>query len=101
MHPSRRPGQAKRDPGPIPTGSGLAKTGSWQLAPNHSLGLWVPAFAGTTLNVRIVRRPPHEVHNPYAFNVSKNRTGSPCDGVTSSLCHITRLPRRKVPTGQP
>ena len=38
---------------------------------------------------------------PYAFSVSKNRTGSPLDGVVNSPCHITRLPRTKVPTGQP
>jgi hypothetical protein len=38
---------------------------------------------------------------PYGFSVSRNRTGSPCDGVTSSPCHITRLPRTNVPTGQP
>jgi hypothetical protein len=38
---------------------------------------------------------------PYAFSVSRNRTGSPDDGVVSSPCHITRLPRTKVPTGQP
>ena len=38
---------------------------------------------------------------PYAFNVSRNRTGSPVDGVVTSPCHITRLPRTKVPTGQP
>mgnify|MGYP003694445823 CR=1 FL=1 len=37
----------------------------------------------------------------YAFNVSRNRTGSPVDGVVTSPCHITRLPRTKVPTGQP
>ncbi len=38
---------------------------------------------------------------PYAFNVSRNRTGSPVEGVVTSPCHITRLPRTKVPTGQP
>src|SRR5437879_2613860 len=38
---------------------------------------------------------------PYAFSVSRNRTGSPCEAVTSSPCHITRRPRMKVPTGQP
>ena len=38
---------------------------------------------------------------PYGFSVSRNRTGSPDDGVTNSPCHITRLPRTKVPTGQP
>ena len=38
---------------------------------------------------------------PYAFSVSRNRTGSPVDGVVTSPCHITRLPRTKVPTGQP
>ena len=38
---------------------------------------------------------------PYAFSVSRNRTGSPIDGVVNSPCHITRLPRTKVPTGQP
>ena len=37
----------------------------------------------------------------YAFNVSKNRTGSPVAGAASSPCHITRRPRTKVPTGQP
>ena len=37
----------------------------------------------------------------HAFSVSRNRTGSPADGVTNSPCHITRLPRTKVPTGQP
>ncbi len=37
----------------------------------------------------------------YGFSVSRNRTGSPCDGVTTSPCHITRLPRTNVPTGQP
>jgi hypothetical protein len=37
----------------------------------------------------------------YPFSVSKNRTGSPVDGVTSSPCHITRRPRTNVPTGQP
>ncbi len=37
----------------------------------------------------------------YCFNVSRNRTGSPLDGVTSSPCHITRRPRTNVPTGQP
>ena len=39
--------------------------------------------------------------SPYAFSVSRNRTGSPVDGVATSPCHITRLPRTKVPTGQP
>jgi hypothetical protein len=38
---------------------------------------------------------------PYTFNVSRNRTGSPLDGAVTSPCHITRLPRTKVPTGQP
>ena len=40
-------------------------------------------------------------NSPYAFSVSRNRTGSPVDGVVTSPCHITRLPRTKVPTGQP
>jgi hypothetical protein len=38
---------------------------------------------------------------PYAFRASRNRTGSPLDGVVNSPCHITRLPRTKVPTGHP
>src|SRR5207244_2639654 len=37
----------------------------------------------------------------YCFNVSRNRTGSPLEGVVTSPCHITRRPRTKVPTGQP
>ena len=37
----------------------------------------------------------------YGLSVSRNRTGSPIDGVVTSPCHITRLPRTKVPTGQP
>ena len=37
----------------------------------------------------------------YGFSVSRNRTGSPVDGVASSPCHITLRPRTKVPTGQP
>ena len=37
----------------------------------------------------------------YVFSVSRNRTGSPVDGVVNSPCHITRRPRTKVPTGQP
>lgn len=37
----------------------------------------------------------------YGFSVSRNRTGSPRDGVVSSPCHITLAPRTKVPTGQP
>jgi hypothetical protein len=37
----------------------------------------------------------------HAFSVSKNRTGSPVEGVSNSPCHITRRPRTKVPTGQP
>src|ERR1700730_11561436 len=37
----------------------------------------------------------------YALSVSRNRTGSPLDGATSSPCHITRRPLTKVPTGQP
>ena len=37
----------------------------------------------------------------YGLSVSRNRTGSPVDGVTSSPCHITRRPRTKVPTGHP
>src|SRR5689334_4390708 len=57
---------------------------------NDSLWLWVPAFAGTTAEHAA---PAH------AFNVSRNLTGSPVDGVTTSPCHITRLPRTNVPTG--
>jgi hypothetical protein len=37
----------------------------------------------------------------YPLSVSRNRTGSPDDGVVNSPCHITRRPRTKVPTGQP
>src|SRR5204862_5502859 len=37
----------------------------------------------------------------HALSVSRNRTGSPVEGVATSPCHITRLPRTKVPTGQP
>ncbi|GEM_PF-3650842 len=37
----------------------------------------------------------------HGFSVSRNRTVSPVDGVATSPCHITRLPRTKVPTGQP
>src|SRR4051794_25190165 len=34
-------------------------------------------------------------------NVSRNLTASPRDGAVSSPSHITRAPRRNVPTGQP
>ncbi len=37
----------------------------------------------------------------WARSVSRNRTGSPVDGASTSPCHITRRPRTKVPTGQP
>ena len=49
------------------------------------------------------RKPRRENESAcrYAFNVSRNLTGSPVDGVITSPCHITRLPRTKVPTGQP
>src|ERR1700727_994200 len=49
-----RPGQAKRDPGPITTASDFAMNGC-NLSQNHGLWLWVPAFAGTTRGVGGVR----------------------------------------------
>src|SRR5882757_2486652 len=44
----RRPGQAKREPGSITTDAD--DTSGWSPNPFHNphLGLWVPAFAGTT-----------------------------------------------------
>ena len=42
-----RPGQAEREPGPIPRGPAILRRG-WLLLTNLSLWLWVPAFAGTT-----------------------------------------------------
>jgi hypothetical protein len=43
---ARRPGQAKRDPGPITTGRSLLHAGAPTLCHHKSLWLWVPAFAG-------------------------------------------------------
>jgi hypothetical protein len=47
LHP-RRPGQAKRDPGPITTAVSVALRPGRHRAHNSRLWLWVPAFAGTT-----------------------------------------------------
>src|SRR4051794_916053 len=44
----RRPGQAKRDPGPITTDMRFAKVGATVRSNNNVLWLWVPACAGTT-----------------------------------------------------
>src|SRR5262249_47738148 len=53
---TRRPGQAKRAPGPITTGSNCGNAGATG-HPNHDgLWLWVPAFAGTTASLRHVIR---------------------------------------------
>src|ERR1700735_330005 len=49
-----RPGQAKRDPGPITTASDFAMNGC-NLSQSHGLWLWAPAFAGTTRGVGGVR----------------------------------------------
>jgi len=48
---SCRPGQAKREPGPITTNIHVALC--WGYGPCHSRHqwLWVPAFAGTTTHV--------------------------------------------------
>src|SRR6202012_5743075 len=45
---SCRPGQAKREPGPITTGRRVAKARATSRRNDSSLWLWVPAFAGTT-----------------------------------------------------
>ena len=50
-----RPGQAKRDPGPITTGRGLATAGAPAVFRNSTLWLWVPAFAGTTSVYEAIR----------------------------------------------
>src|SRR5215475_10311165 len=42
-----RPGQAKREPGPITRNPSIEQDGRWS-SPNSGLWLWVPAFAGTT-----------------------------------------------------
>jgi hypothetical protein len=49
VNPPRRPGQAKREPGPITTDGHVQP--SWAKIPLNSLPLWlwVPAFAGTTM----------------------------------------------------
>jgi hypothetical protein len=44
----RRPGQAKRDPGPITTKVHVARSWSHSSVYNLHRWLWVPAFAGTT-----------------------------------------------------
>src|SRR6202790_5187253 len=48
IHP-RRPGQAKREPGPITTDLNFCGDWSTSHANHKHLGLWVPAFAGTTI----------------------------------------------------
>ena len=68
------------------------KAGAPARSYNAILWLWVPAFAGTTAE---------RVASAHAFYVSRNLTGSPVEGVTTSPCHIARFPRTKVPTGHP
>ena len=46
---ARRPGQAKRDPGPITTGPCALGRSGHSFPDVEVLWLWVPAFAGTTL----------------------------------------------------
>jgi hypothetical protein len=66
-----------------------------------SLEYWITAFAGDDGYDWRGVLPSLNNRNAYAFSVSRNRTGSPVDGVVTSPCHITHLPRTKVPTGQP
>ena len=47
----RRPGQAKREPGPIATGIRVRHDGATASRNNGHWWLWVPAFAGTTSNM--------------------------------------------------
>src|SRR5262245_36594985 len=47
-HNRCRPGQAKREPGPITTNGRLSKAGAPACHNHKLLWLWVPAFAGTT-----------------------------------------------------
>jgi hypothetical protein len=42
----RRPGQAKRDPGPITTAVNVARRAGRHCAHHSDLWLWVPAFRG-------------------------------------------------------
>src|SRR5580765_8267751 len=46
--PFRRPGQAKREPGPITTYVYVVRSWSRNPINNQHRWLWVPAFAGTT-----------------------------------------------------
>src|SRR5882757_10207817 len=55
--PSRRPGQAKREPGSITTNARFAKAVAPPYASGEHRWLWVPAFAGTTeILIPIMRR---------------------------------------------
>ena len=55
----RRPGQAKRDPGPITTDARVTKAGATACSNNDNLWLWVPAFAGTTIDLTQPAPFPH------------------------------------------
>ena len=73
-----------------------------------SFGINRPAIATVRwgkLNISVSSTSPQVVSVGYptwtGCSVSTKRTVSPCAGVESSPCHITLLPRTKVPTGQP
>jgi len=53
----RRPGQAKREPGPITTNVHVARSSGRSSVYNRHRWLWVPAFAGTTLRDYAFARP--------------------------------------------
>src|SRR5260221_11153618 len=49
--PHRRPGKAKREPGPIAAGIRFGNAGAAADQNHERRWLWVPAFAGTTKDV--------------------------------------------------
>lgn len=62
-----------------------------------------PGITGASISTRTEsgRRLSRGTDPQPSGNASRNRIGCPIDGVTSSPCHITVLPRTIVPTGQP
>src|ERR1700742_4874408 len=87
----RRPGQAKREPGPITTNAFFAKIGTTRLAENHGLWLLVLDFAGTTRKIvvglvafNLVRQFDHHAS---AGEIDRGHNGI---GERQHHCHATR-----------
>src|SRR5204863_3235949 len=77
-----RPGQAKRDPGPITTALSCCAKVIEQRLSNDQHGVWVPAFAGTT---------PVSLRGAKATKQSIFDLAMPRHGLLRGACHRSRI----------